>query len=265
MCNVERLMESPMTLETTGTATHDDPPPRYGSRSDAVYRSLLGWIEEGRVPFEGKLPTESELTQHFQVSRPVVRAAIARLRDKGLVRSVQGSGTVVIHEAAGPAHAERKEVLQGSSVRDLQRCFEFRVLIESEAAYFASLRHTAASLKRISECVYPPSHTFSTAGQKPLEAFNFHQAVVVAADNPFLEQSMQTVVSQPGFQVYLRLCNATKAPDPAEHRTRINGEHREILRLIERRQANDARESMRYHIQAAYEYMINRIPVTDDL
>ena len=237
---------------------------REGSRSDTVYRSLLGWIEEGRIPYEGKLPTENELTQHFQVSRPVVRAAIARLRDRGIVRSVQGSGTIVIREVESPT-AKRKDVLQGSSVRDLQRCFEFRLLIESEAAYFAALRHGPASLKRISECVYPPTHTFPAFSQQPLEAFDFHQSVVAAADNPFLEKSMQMIRSQPGFQVYLRLCSATKAPDPVEHRTRINGEHREILRLIERRQADDAREYMRYHIQSAYEYMINRIPVTDDL
>lgn len=216
------------------------------------------------MPVEGKLPTENELTRHFQVSRPVIRAAIAKLRDKGFVRSVQGSGTVVIQEAASLA-AHRNEVLQGSSVRDLQRCFEFRLLIESEAAYLAALRHGPASLKRISECVYPPTHTFPAVSQQPLEAFDFHQSVVIAADNPFLEKSMQTILSQRGFQVYLRLCSATKAPDPVAHRTRINDEHREILRLIERRQADDAREYMRYHIQSAYEYMINRIPVTDEL
>lgn len=239
-------------------------PLREGSRSDVVYRSLLAWIEEGRIPVEGKLPTENELTQQFQVSRSVVRSAIAKLRDRGLVRSVQGSGTVVIHEGESGA-TKRKEVLQGASVRDLQRCFEFRLLIESEAAYFAALRHGPASLKRISECVYPPTYDFPAFSQQPLEAFDFHQAVVAAADNPFLEKSMQMVISQPGFQVYLRLCSATKAPDPVAHRTRINGEHREILRLIERRLADDAREYMRYHIQSAYEYMINRIPVTGDM
>lgn len=237
---------------------------RDGSRSDAVFRSLLSWIEDGRVPVEGKLPTENELTQHFQVSRPVVRAAIAKLRDRGLVRSVQGSGTVVIQQPAGPA-VHRSEVLQGSSVRDLQRCFEFRLLIESEAAYLAALRHGPASLKRISECVFPPTHSFPSFSQQPLEAFDFHQSVVMAAENPFFEKSMEMILSQPGFQVYLRLCSATKAPDPVAHRTRINGEHREILRLIERRQAVDAREYVRYHIQSAYEYMINRIPVTDEL
>ena len=110
-------------------------------------------------------------------------------------------------------------MLQGSSVRDLQRCFEFRLLIESEAAYFAAQRHNPASLKRISECVYPPTYDFPAVSQQPLEAFDFHQAVVAAADNPFLEKSMEMIISQPGFQVYLRLCSATKAPDPVAHRT----------------------------------------------
>lgn len=251
-----------MPLETIDNTHPINPALRDGSRSEAVYRSLLSWIEEGRIPVDEKLPTENELTQHFQVSRPVVRTAIARLREKGLVRSVQGSGTVVIYEPSTPAINSR-QLLQGSSVRDLQRCFEFRLLIESEAAYLAALRHSPASLKRISECVYPPTHTFPTVSQQPLEAFDFHQSVVLAADNPFLEHSIQTVVSQRGFQAYLRLCSATKASDPVAHRTRINGEHREILRLIERRQAEDAREYMRYHIQSAYEYMINKIPVTD--
>jgi GntR family transcriptional repressor for pyruvate dehydrogenase complex len=235
------------------------PSPRDGSRSDAVYKSLLGWIEEGRIPFEGKLPTENELTQHFQVSRPVIRAAIARLREKGLVRSVQGSGTVVIHDVSAPG---RKDMLQGS-VRDLQRCFEFRLLIESEAAYFAALRHGPASLKRISECVYPAGYAFPSVTPKPGETFHFHQAVVMAADNPFLEQSMNLIMSQPGFQAYLRLRGATREPDPVEHRATINSEHLEILRLIERRQADDARDYMRYHIQSAYDSAINRIPVTE--
>lgn len=246
---------------------------RDGTRSDTVYRTLHGWIMEGRIPFEGKLPTENELTQHFHVSRPVVRTAIAKLRDEGLVRSVQGSGTVVIHNPNGdagalfkdssPAAAHRKEMIQGS-VRDLQRCFEFRLMIESEAAYLAALRHSPASLKRISECVYPASYEFPRETPKPGETLNFHRAVVMAADNHFLEISMDLIMSQPAFQFYLNLRGATRAPDPVEHRTKVNAEHLEILRLIERRQAEDAKDYMRYHIQTAYDALINRIPVTDN-
>ena len=111
------------------------------------------------MPFEGRLPTENELAVHFRVSRPIVRRALARLREDELVRSIQGSGTVVIYQAGDPASAGGNGMVQGS-VRDLQRCFEFRLLIESEAAYLAALRHNPASLKRISECVYPSGHVF---------------------------------------------------------------------------------------------------------
>jgi GntR family transcriptional regulator, transcriptional repressor for pyruvate dehydrogenase complex len=74
---------------------------------------------------------------------------------------------------------------------------------------------------------------------------------------------MDLVMTQPGFQVYLKLRSATRVEDPGEDRSTVNQEHLEILRLIERRLADDAREYMRYHIQSAYDYVINRIPVGD--
>ncbi len=252
----------PLTLAAIEAGADTVPLPRDSTRSDAVYRALKGWILEGKVPFEGRLPTENELGLHFGVSRPIVRRAIARLRDEGLVRSIQGSGTVVIYKQGAPPIPVNKEMAQGS-VRDLQRCFEFRLLIESEAAYLAALRHNPASLKRISECVYPSGHEFWSTTPRTGETLNFHGAVVKAADNVFLERAMDLIMSQPGFQVYLRLRSATRAVDPDGDRTAVNQEHIEILRLIERRLADDAREHMRYHIQSAYDFVINRIPLDD--
>lgn len=252
-----------MTLSAGETDPVDAlPTPRDATRSDAVYRSLRGWIIEGKVPFEGRLPTEHELAAHFQVSRPIVRRAIARLRDDGLVRSIQGSGTMVIYERSEAPLLPNGDMAMGS-VRELQRCFEFRLLIESEAAYLAALRHNPASLKRISECVYPSGHEFWSTAPRPGETLNFHEAVVKAADNVFLERAMNLIMTQPGFQVYLKLRVARRVGDPAEDRSSVNQEHLEILRLIERRMAEDAREYMRYHIQSAYDYAINRIPVGD--
>ena len=252
-----------MTLAATWTDGPDGAPlPRDATRSDAVYRVLRGWIVEGKVPFEGRLPTENELALHFRVSRPIVRRALARLREDELVRSIQGSGTVVIYQPGDPPAGANSAMVQGS-VRDLQRCFEFRLLIESEAAYLAALRHNPASLKRISECVYPSGHAFWSTTPLPGETLNFHAAVVKAADNEFLGRSMDFIVAQPGFQVYLRLRNATRPGGPEGQRITVNQEHLEILRLIERRLADDARECMRYHIQNAYDYVIQRIPVGD--
>lgn len=248
-----------MTFPTEENSADTVPSPRDATRSDTVYRTLRGWVVDGKVPFEGRLPTENELASHFQVSRPIIRRAIARLRKDGLVRSIQGSGTMVIYRGQAAPPLPASEMVMGS-VHELQRCFEFRLLIESEAAYLAALRHNPASLKRISECVYPSGHEFWKTQHRPGETLNFHDAVVKAADNVFLERAMELVMSQPGFQVYLRLRNATREDDSGDRST-VNQEHLEILRLIERRMADDAREYMRYHIQSAYDYIIARIPV----
>ncbi len=249
-----------MTFPAETDRAHAVPSPRDATRSDSVYRTLRGWVMEGKVPFEGRLPTENELAAHFQVSRPIIRRAIARLREDGLVRSIQGSGTMVIYQRNDPTPAAVADDIAPGSVRELQRCFEFRLLIESEAAYLAALRHNPASLKRISECVYPSNHEFWKTQHRPGETLNFHDAVVNAADNVFLERAMELVMSQPGFQVYLKLRGATRQ-DESGDRSSVNQEHLEILRLIERRMADDAREYMRYHIQSAYDFVIARIPV----
>jgi GntR family transcriptional regulator, transcriptional repressor for pyruvate dehydrogenase complex len=40
-----------------------------------------------------RLPSETALAQQFAVSRPIVREALVRLRDHGLIKSVRGSGS----------------------------------------------------------------------------------------------------------------------------------------------------------------------------
>ena len=67
-----------------------------GRLAAAVYEQIDRLIRRGEFPKGVKLPPESELARRFGVSRPVVREALARLRDEGIVRSQQGSGTFVI-------------------------------------------------------------------------------------------------------------------------------------------------------------------------
>lgn len=60
-----------------------------------VYDGLRGAIETGRYSPESRLPSESELCRKYGVSRPVVRRAIAELRNEGLVSTIKGSGAFV--------------------------------------------------------------------------------------------------------------------------------------------------------------------------
>lgn len=231
-----------------------------GRRTERVYQALLAGIQDGRFKANSKLPTENDLSETFSVSRPVIRNALALLRRDGLVKSVQGSGTVVLQGANGAFQEQPFPEMAGGSVRDLQRCFEFRLIIEGEAAHAAALRHNPHSLDRVSDSIYAARGAAPPSPYQAFQTFDFHRAVVDAADNVFLQQSLDLIVASAGFRVYLS--RSGRGTDAVSQVAYVNAEHIEIFRLIERRQANEAREAMKGHIQRAYEHFMERIPLT---
>lgn len=58
----------------------------------SVSQDLEDRIEKGDFRSEGKLPTEGELSAHYEVSRNTIRKAINNLARKGYITTVQGSG-----------------------------------------------------------------------------------------------------------------------------------------------------------------------------
>jgi DNA-binding FadR family transcriptional regulator len=61
----------------------------------AVVEGLVNVIVSGELSPGDLLPSESPLSKEFGVGRTVLRESIKRLEEKGLVRVVQGRGTVV--------------------------------------------------------------------------------------------------------------------------------------------------------------------------
>ena len=58
-----------------------------------VHARLLDAIRLGDYSLGQKLPSEHELAAEYGVSRPVIRAALARLREDGLIVSRRGAGS----------------------------------------------------------------------------------------------------------------------------------------------------------------------------
>lgn len=60
-----------------------------------IEEELAERIESGELAAESRLPTERDLAAAFAVSRMTIRAALARLEQRGLILRRQGSGTYV--------------------------------------------------------------------------------------------------------------------------------------------------------------------------
>lgn len=70
--------------------------PRYAQ----VYAILRDWILQGVYEMGERMPSESELSEIFAVSRITVRSAVEMLEKEGMVERIQGRGTFVSSTAS---------------------------------------------------------------------------------------------------------------------------------------------------------------------
>lgn len=215
------------------------------SLSDAVYEQIFSQIVAGEFPENSRLPSENALAQRFSVSRPVVRAALSRLRDDGLVQSRQGSGTYVMRRP-------KDEVLRFaplSSISDMQRCFEFRVGLEGEAAYLAAMRQTPEKMSEIEKAQAALDKVVDQNAVGVSEDFDFHLAIAAAADNRFYYDTLATL--RENVTVGMTVARNLSLMRPRERMRAVQDEHDAITRSIRDGDAVQARDLMRAHLEAA--------------
>ncbi len=96
----------------------------------SVLDQISNLIRSGEFPIDSRLPTERELAERFNVSRPTIREAIIALEAKGEVEARAGSGVYVRQN-----RSIIDDFTNGISAFEL---LEARVLLEGEAAALAA-------------------------------------------------------------------------------------------------------------------------------
>lgn len=87
---------------------------RNGTLSARVAEDLRSELAAGNYAPGVRLPTETELSGRFGVSRPTVRAALKELETLGLVHTQHGVGTFVAEQPAIRAGLERMDSITDS-------------------------------------------------------------------------------------------------------------------------------------------------------
>jgi GntR family transcriptional regulator len=83
-------MAKPKKRASFGSPT-DPPLPIYYQVAQLIRNNII----DGTWPSGSRLPTEQELTEKYQVSRPTIRNAKATLTNEGFIQSLRGSGCTV--------------------------------------------------------------------------------------------------------------------------------------------------------------------------
>jgi DNA-binding FadR family transcriptional regulator len=148
--------------------------------SQEVANGILDMIESREILTREKIPTESELTKIFGVSRTAVREGIRDLVAIGVLETKRGVGTFVRDSQPGPLrHVRNSGAPSQSHLLDL---LEFRQIIEPEIAALAARRRTPKDIREMERCVHELSIGVK-ARTKPPEDLGFHTALAQATQN----------------------------------------------------------------------------------
>ncbi|RIA45546.1 DNA-binding FadR family transcriptional regulator [Hephaestia caeni] len=218
-------------------------PPRPVTLAERVYDQLAGLIAENHYGPSGKLPSEHELARTFDVSRPVVRDALRRLRTAGVIYSRQGAGSFVV---GTPAEKTSLAFRPAETIADVQRCYEFRETIETIAVALAANRRNQAILDQLEAIVRRFQRaTASNTHSEELD-FEFHLTIARASNNQYFPTVMMALREQ--IAAGMRL-HGLALMSPTGRLEQSTEEHIAILDAIRRQDSAAATERMRLHIR----------------
>ena len=215
--------------------------------SDQVSDFLISEIEKGAFRPGELLPSEAELSKLFNVSRTVIREALGRLKYDGLLESSRGSKSKVAADSA--KRAFRMNRLDDNNLIEIVYLYEFRAILESEAAALAANRRTEDDLKYMKSLIEAMNKACQDAYDATMENVKFHKAVTKASKNPFLSDFMNFL----GDKI-IDLVQADR--DFSQHvglPLEVQNEHIILFEAISQQKPDKARKAVLMHLINAVE------------
>lgn len=215
------------------------------SLADDLFRKLHAQIRSGAIGPGDRFPTQREIAEREQVSRTVVREAVARLSAQGLTISRQGSGVYVAPDARYEAFQVTRDDL--SELTEVVKLLEMRLAIETEMASLAAQRRSDEDVAAMRACLA----AIADAGEDMVAAAEadaaFHLAIAKATGNNYYERLIEFVGVRLVPPRTLVLRNQSIEALDAYSLT-IQHEHDAILNAIELGDGEGARFAARRHI-----------------
>jgi GntR family transcriptional repressor for pyruvate dehydrogenase complex len=217
------------------------PPKHRPALAERIYHLIYSRISNGDYPANQKLPPEKTFAEEFGVSRPVVRAALERLREQGLVHSRQGAGSYVREVRSAPLGFAPVE-----TIADIQRCYEFRICIETTAAALAAGRRDPAAIEEIETALSLMDAATDSLTHREDADFAFHLAIAKAANNQYFDASLRALREH--IYVGMKLHGQSLMTDGAKGLREVFHEHSAIFAAIRDGQAEKAKTLMHNHL-----------------
>ncbi|SFE99481.1 FadR/GntR family transcriptional regulator [Alteribacillus iranensis] len=208
--------------------------------SDSVADDIMTMIAiEKRFLPGAKLPNENELSEEMNISRTTLREAIRILVTNGILEIKRGKGTYVKEDIDINNIESLGFLLEAKmNAKDL---YEMRLIFEPEAAYYATVRASDTEITRILKYGQQIEEKIKRNEDRTETEQKFHQSIVKATHNQFMEKLMPVI-----FQGINKGVILSKEKELALRDT--VSDHQMIMEFMKNRNAEGAESAMKIHI-----------------
>lgn len=219
--------------------------------ADRLYNRLVQLIESGEFGQGDRLPPEHELAAKFNVSRPLIRETLSRLREKDIVVSRKGVGSFVrrLPGRSGDQGESGGGFPSISSLSHILKCYDFRIALEGDAAFFAARNRSEKDLTLLRDALGRLEEAIAAANLGTDADYDFHAMVALCSENPFFVKAARMMREPVRFAI--NLSRNLSLARPAARLRIVQAEHIAIFDAVASRNAEEARSAMRSHLSNA--------------
>lgn len=212
--------------------------------SEQIANHIKQKIIDGELKPGEKLPSEKELCEIFDVSRPTVRDALKSLSVINIIESRPGSNgghfvSEISYDAIANQYGDFISFSLGLHGITLDEIIEMRQLIELKSAYLSALRRTDDDLKKFEKIIEEMKHSSGKCFYH-LD-FEFHKQLAYSTKNKLIIITTEAIIIalRPLFQ---------DTSIPKELAIKLTNELTEVFNAIKDKDADLAHKKMIQHL-----------------
>jgi len=209
-----------------------------------VARRIARIIETHSKNPDWRMPSERELAEELEVSRPVVREAVIALEMRGIVE-VKGRTGITVLPVRGPISAFDKITADaGAGPFEL---LDARMAVESSAAAMAAERATSYDLATLEDCMAQMEYETNAQLDHEKGDRDFHMTIARMTGNAIVLSIIERLwVQRDESLMWKKLHEHIHAPSV---RPLWIGDHHAVLTALRMRNPEAAYKAMARHIQ----------------
>ncbi|MTT32808.1 FCD domain-containing protein [Terrilactibacillus sp. BCM23-1] len=194
-----------------------------------LYEKIAMYLEKGissgKYGLGEKLPSERELSKQYDVSRNVIREAVKLLKEKGLIKVIQGKGSYVTQSQSMDLLSNIKKIMKHKNGK-LRDIVEIRELLEQKIVELAVDRATEKQIIELESIVEQMSLAIENSRRLTELDLLFHITLAKCTHNPLFLELMNSISVLLNESIYLLM---NMFPETNEN---VIEQHTQIVKAI---------------------------------